>query len=152
MDNTANTEPQTAAENIPATNATPTAEQPAAGIVENRDVAEPPTAAPEPTAENRDFASAVNLEHAEPFRRTTRQYDLGDNRRLVDMRPSNGGLDIIPEAPGVNFGGLPTMGRDDAIRAALDLDGSDAERLALIRQIVETPVAANVRQIATATH
>ena len=41
---------------------------------------------------------------------------------------------------------------DDAIRAALDLDGSDAERLALIRQIVETPVAANVRQIATATH
>ena len=47
---------------------------------------------------------------------------------------------------------VPALSRDDAIRAALDLDGSDAERLALIRQIVETPVAANVRQIATATH
>ena len=68
------------------------------------------------------------------------------------MRTTSGGVEIIPEAPGVNFDGLPTMGRDDAIRAALDLDGSDAERLALIRQIVETPVAANVRQIATATH
>jgi len=136
MDNTANTEPQTAAENIPATNATPTAEQPAAGIVENRDVAEPPTAAPEPTAENRDFASAVNLEHAEPFRRTTRQYDLGDNRRLVDMRPSNGGLDIIPET-GADFADVPTMSRDDAILAALDFDGmSDNDKLALVRQIV----------------
>ena len=139
MDNTANTEPQTAPENIPATNATPTAEPPAAEIA----------AAPETTAENRDFAAAVNLEHAEPFRRTTRQFDLGDGRRLVDMRTTSGPVEIIPEAPGVNFDGLPTMGRDDAIRAALDLDGSDAERLALIRQIVETPVAANV---ATATH
>lgn len=122
----------------PATSATPTAE---------------PTATTEPTpqiVENRDLAAAVNLEHAEPFRRTTRQYDLGDNRRLVDMRPSNGGLDIIPEA-GADFADVPAMSRDDAIRAALDLDGSDAERLALIRQIVETPVAANVRQIA-ATH
>ena len=127
-------------EPTPATSATPTAE---------------PTAATKPTpqiVENRDLAAAVNLEHAEPFRRTTRQYDLGDGRRLVDMRTTSGEVEIIPEAPGVNFGGLPIMGRDDAIRAALDLDGSDAERLALIRQIVETPVAANVRQIATATH
>lgn len=127
-------------EPAPATSATPTAE---------------PTAATEPTpqiVENRDLAAAVNLEHAEPFRRTTRQYNLGDGRRLVDMRTTSGEVEIIPEAPGVNFGGLPTMGRDDAIRAALDLDGSDAERLALIRQIVETPVAANVRQIVTATH
>lgn len=131
-------------EPTPATSATPTAEptaatEPALQIVENRDLAAavPATAAtPEPTAP----------------RRTTRQYDLGDGRRLVDMRTTSGGVEIIPEAPGVNFGGLPTMGRDDAIRAALDLDGSDAERLALIRQIVETPVAANVRQIATATH
>ena len=132
-------------ETAPAMSATPTAEpiaaiEPTPQIVENRDLAAavPATAAePEPTA---------------PFRRTTRQFDLGDGRRLVDMRTTSGGVEIIPEAPGVNFGGLPTMGRDDAIRAALDLDGSDAERLALIRQIVETPVAANVRQIAPATH
>ena len=132
-------------EPAPATSATPTAE---------------PTAATEPTpqiVENRDLAAAVPATAADPeptapCRRTTRQYDLGDGRRLVDMRTTSGGVEIIPEAPGVNFGGLPTMGRDDAIRAALDLDGSDAERLALIRQIVETPVAANVRQIATATH
>jgi len=143
MDNTANTEPQTAAENIPATNATPTAEPPAAEIAD----------APETTAENREIVAAVPATAATPEptapRRTTRQYDLGDGRRLVDMRTTSGGVEIIPEAPGVNFDGLPTMGRDDAIRAALDLDGSDAERLALIRQIVETPVAANV---ATATH
>ena len=132
-------------ETAPATSATPTAE---------------PTAATEPTpqiVENRNLAAAIPATAAEPeptapCRRTTRQYDLGDGRRLVDMRTTSGGVEIIPEAPGVNFGGLPTMGRDDAIRAALDLDGSDAERLALIRQIVETPVAANVRQIATATH
>lgn len=147
MDNTANTEPQTAAENIPATNATPTAEPPAAEIAD----------APETTAENREIVAAIPATAAEPeptapFRRTTRQFDLGGGRRLVDMRTTSGGVEIIPEAPGVNFGGLPTMGRDDAIRAALDLDGSDAERLALIRQIVETPVAANVRQIAPATH
>lgn len=128
-------------EPAPATSATPTAE---------------PTAATEPTpqiVENRDLVAAVPATAATPEptapRRTTRQYDLGDGRRLVDMRTTSGGVEIIPEAPGVNFGGLPTMGRDDAIRAALDLDGSDAERLALIRQIVETPVAANV---ATATH
>ena len=126
----------TAAENIPAMTAIPTAEPTAAGIVENRDVAEPPTAAPEPKAENRDFAAAVNLEHAEPFRRTTRQFDLGDNRRLVDMRPSNGGLDIIPEA-GADFADVPAMSRDDAILAALDFDGmSDKDKLALVRQIV----------------
>lgn len=132
MDNTTSTEPQTAAENIPATNATPTAEQPAAEIA----AAPEPTAAPEPKAENRDFAAAVNLEHAEPFRRTTRQFDLGDNRRLVDMRPSNGGLDIIPAA-GADFADIPAMSRDDAILAALDFDGmSDKDKLALVRQIV----------------
>ena len=131
-------------EPAPATSATQTAE---------------PTAATEPTpqiVENRDLAAAVPATAATPEptapRRTTRQFDLGNGRRLVDMRTTSGGVEIIPEAPGVNFGGLPTMGRDDAIRAALDLDGSDAERLALIRQIVETPVAANVRQIAPATH
>ena len=128
-------------EPAPATSATPTEE---------------PTAAPQ-IAENRDLAAAVPAtadapEPTAPFRRTTRQFDLGNGRRLVDMRRSSGPVEIIPEAPGVNFDGLPTMGRDDAIRAALDLDGSDAERLALIRQIVETPDAANVRQIATATH
>ena len=124
-------------ESAPATSATPTAEP---QIVENRDhaAAVPATAAePEPTAQ---------------CRRTTRQFDLGNGRRLVDMRTTSGPVEIIPEAPGVNFDGLPTMSRDDAIRAALDLDGSDAERLALIRQIVETPDAANVRQIVTATH
>lgn len=132
-------------EPAPATSATPTAE---------------PTAATEPTpqiVENRDLAAAVPAtadapEPTAPCRRTTRQFDLGDGRRLVDMRTTSGPVEIIPEAPGVNFDGLPTMSRDDAIRAALDLDGSDAERLALIRQIVETPDAANVRQIATATH
>ena len=123
---------ETAAENIPATNATPTEEQPAAEIAS----APEPTAAPEPKAENRDFAAAVNLEHAEPFRSTTRQFDLGDNRRLVDMRPSNGGLDIIPET-GADFADVPTMSRDDAILAALDFDGmSDKDKLALVRQIV----------------
>lgn len=136
---------QNTATPAPATSATPTAE---------------PTAATEPTpqiVENRDLAAAVPAtadapEPTAPCRRTTRQFDLGDGRRLVDMRTTSGPVEIIPEAPGVNFDGLPTMGRDDAIRAALDLDGSDAERLALIRQIVETPDAANVRQIATATH
>lgn len=128
----------------PATSAAPTAE---------------PTSATETTpqiVENRDLAAAVPTTADEPDQtaptRTTRQFDLGDGRRLVDMRTTSGGVEIIPEAPGVNFGGLPTMTRDDAILAALDLDGSDAERLALIRQIVETPVAANVRQIAAATH
>ena len=114
-------------EPAPATSATPTAEPTAAPqIVENRDLAAavPATAdAPEPTA---------------PFRRTTRQFDLGNGRRLVDMRRSSGPVEIIPEAPGVNFDGLPIMGRDEAILAALDLDGSDAERVALVREIVTT--------------
>ena len=115
-----------------------------------------PTAEPTTEPQNRDLAAAVPATAADPetpapCRRTTRQFDLGDGRRLVDMRRTNGGVEIIHEGPGVCFDRLPTMGRDDAIRAALDLDGSDAERLALIRQIVETPDAANVRQIA-ATH
>lgn len=118
-------------EPAPATSATPTAE---------------PTAATEPTlqiVENRDLAAAVPATAAEPettapLRRTTRQFDLGDGRRLVDMRTTSGGVEIIPEAPGVNFGGLPIMGRDEAILAALDLDGSDAERVALVREIVTT--------------
>ena len=126
----------------------------------NQNEPAPATSATEPTpqiVENRDLAAAVPAtadapEPTAPCRRTTRQFDLGDGRRLVDMRTTSGPVEIIPEAPGVNFDGLPTMSRDDAIRAALDLDGSDAERLALIRQIVETPDAANVRQIATATH
>lgn len=116
-------------EPAPATSATPTAE---------------PTAATEPTpqiVENREIVAAVPATAATPEptapRRTTRQYDLGDGRRLVDMRTTSGGVEIIPEAPSVNFGGLPTMGRDDAIRAALDLDGmSDKDKLALVRQIV----------------
>ena len=119
MDNSASTEPQPVAENAPDTSATPTAEPTAAQIVENR-----------------DLAAAVNLEPAEPLQRTTRQFDLGDNRRLVDMRPSNGGLDIIPAA-GADFADVPAMSRDDAILAALDFDGmSDEQKLALVRQIV----------------
>ena len=132
MENTASTEPQTAAGNIPATTATPTAEPTATPEPTAAEIAD----APEPTAENRDFTAAVNLEHAEPFRRTTRQFDLGDNRRLVDMRPSNGGLDIIPAA-GADFADIQAMSRDDAILAALDFDGmSDKDKLALVRQIV----------------
>ena len=111
-----------------------------------------PTTATEPApqiVENRDHAAAVPTTADEPDQtaptRTTRQFDLGDGRRLVDMRRTNGGVEIIHEGPGVCFDHLPTMGRDDAIRAALDLDGSDAERLALIREIVTTTDAANVR-------
>ena len=111
-----------------------------------------PTSATEPTpqiVENRDLAAAVPATADEPDQtaptRTTRQFDLGDGRRLVDMRRTNGGVEIIHEGPGVCFDNLPTMGRDDAIRAALDLDGSDAERLALVREIVTTTDAANVR-------
>lgn len=136
--------------NEPITAQAETAATPAAPAPET-----PATQTPEPTPTNRDFSAEIAIDTARPptqLIRTTRQFDLGNGTRLVDMRRTNGGVEIIPEAPGVNFDGLPTMGRDDAIRAALDLDGSDAERLALIRQIVETPVAANVRQIATATH
>ena len=111
-----------------------------------------PTSATEPTpqiVENRDLAAAVPATADEPDQtaptRTTRQFDLGDGRRLVDMRRTNGGVEIIHEGPGVCFDNLPTMGRGDAIRAALDLDGSDAERLALVREIVTTTDAANVR-------
>ena len=120
-------------EPAPATSATPTtATEPAPESVENRDhSASVPETADEP-------------EQTAP-RRTTRQFDLGDGRRLVDMRRTNGGVEIIHEGPGVCFDHLPTMGRDDAIRAALDLDGSDAELLVLIREIVTTPDAANVR-------
>lgn len=124
----------------------PTAEATAAPqIVENRDLAAAITESPAPATSETPTA-------AEPTTRSTRQFDLGNGRRLVDMRRTSGPVEIIPEAPGVNFDGLPIMDRDEAILAALDLDGSDAERLALIRQIVETPDAANVRQIATATH
>ena len=120
-------------EPAPATSATPTAAtEPAPEIVENRDhAASVPATADEP-------------DQTAP-RRTTRQFDLGDGRRLVDMRRTNGGVEIIHEGPGVCFDNLPTMGRGDAIRAALDLDGSDAERLALVREIVTTTDAANVR-------
>ena len=55
------------------------------------------------------------------------------------MRGTRGGVEIIPEAPGVSFDGLPTMSRDEAIRAALDCPGvTDAARVALVREIVTT--------------
>lgn len=112
MDNTANTEPQTAAE-----------------------IAD----APETTAENREIVAAVPTTAATPEptapRRTTRQFDLGDGRRLVDMRTTSGGVEIIPEAPGVNFDGLPTMTEREAILAAFHIEGSDEQKFALIRQI-----------------
>ena len=107
----------------PATTAEPTAAtEPAPQIAENRDLA---AAAPEPTA-------------TEPTTRSTRQFDMGNGRRLVDMRRTSGGVEVIPEAPGVNFDGLPKMTEREAILAALDCDGkSDAERLELVREIVE---------------
>ena len=109
----------------------PTAEATAAPqIVENRDLAAVITESPAPATSETPTA-------AEPTR-STRQFDLGNGRRLVDMRPTSGPVEIIPEAPGVNFDGLPIMGRDEAILAALDLDGSDAERVALVREIVTT--------------
>ena len=133
MDNTTSTEPQTAAENIPATTATPTAEPTAAEIaeaapeptaapqiVENRDVTEPPTDAPEPKEE-----------------RWTRQFYLGNGQHLIDFRRTCGGLDIIPEGPGVNFDGLPIMTREEAILAVLDFDyWNDAQKCWIVRQIV----------------
>ncbi len=106
---------------------TTTPTEPAPQIVENRDHADdvPATAAePEPTATGQRT-------------RSTRQFDLGNGRRLVDMRPTSGGVEIIPEAPGVTFDGLQGMSRDDAILAALDCDElTDAERVALVREIV----------------
>ena len=93
-----------------------------------------PTQAPADCAKNRDHADDVQ---PAPFRRTTRQFDLGNGRRLVDMRPTSGGVEIIPEAPGVTFDGLQVMSRDDAILAALDCPGmTDAARVALVREIV----------------
>ena len=95
-----------------------------------------PATIPADGAQNRDHADDVQ---PAPFRRTTRQFDLGNGRRLVDMRTTNGGLDVIPEAPGVTFDGLPHMTEREAIRAALDCPGvTDAARVALIRQIVTT--------------
>ena len=93
-----------------------------------------PATIPADGAQNRDHADDVQ---PAPFRRTTRQFDLGNGRRLVDMRATNGGLDVIPEAPGVTFDGLPTMSRDEALLAALDCPGmTDAARVALVREIV----------------
>ena len=111
----------------PATTAEPTAAtEPAPQIVENRDLA---AAAPEPTA--------TEPTTPEPTTRSTRQFDMGNGRRLVDMRRTSGGVEVIPEAPGVNFDGLPKMTEREAILAALDCDGkSDAERLELVREIV----------------
>ena len=80
-------------------------------------------------------ATAPNAAAKQTFR--TRQFDLGNGRRLVDMRPTSGGVEIIREAPGVTFDGLQGMSRDDAILAALDCDElTDAERVALVREIV----------------
>lgn len=114
-------------EPAPATTAEPTAAtEPAPQIVENRDLA---AAAPEPTA--------TEPTTPEPTTRSTRQFDMGNGRRLVDMRRTSGGVEVIPEAPGVNFDGLPKMTEREAILAALDCDGkSDAERLELVREIV----------------
>ena len=111
----------------PATTAEPTAAtEPAPQIAENRDLA---AAAPEPTA--------TEPTTPEPTTRSTRQFDMGNGRRLVDMRRTSGGVEVIPEAPGVNFDGLPKMTEREAILAALDCDGkSDAERLELVREIV----------------
>ena len=80
-------------------------------------------------------APAPNAAAKQTYR--TRQFDLGNGRRLVDMRPTSGGVEIIREAPGVTFDGLQGMSRDDAILAALDCDElTDAERVALVREIV----------------
>ena len=102
------------------------------------DGAQTVTPAPVPTpadcAKNRDHADDVQ---PAPFRRTTRQFDFGNGRRLVDMRATNGGLDVIPEAPGVCFDNLPHMTEREAILAALDCPGmTDAARVALVREIV----------------
>ena len=117
------TERPPAPESAPATSAT----IPADGA---QIVTPAPTQAPADGAQNRDHAD---------FRRTTRQFKLNGGWRLVDMRESNGGIDVIPEGPGVSFDGLPHMTEREAIRAALDCPGvTDAARVALIRQIVTT--------------
>jgi hypothetical protein len=106
----------------------PTAEATAAPqIVENRDLAAAITEPPAPATSETPTA-------AEPTR-STRQFDLGNGRRLVDMRRTSGPVEIIPEAPGVNFDGLPTMTEREAILAAFHIEGSDDQKFALIRQI-----------------
>lgn len=95
-----------------------------------------PTQAPADGTQNRDSSGAEPNAAARP-KYSTRQFDLGNGRRLVDMRPTSGGVEIIPEAPGVTFDGLQGMSRDDAILAALDCDElTDAARVALVREIV----------------
>lgn len=96
-------------------------------------------------AQNRDHADNVPATAAEPEppagqrTRSTRQFDFGNGRRLVDMRATCGGVEIIPEAPGVNFDGLPHMTEREAILAALDCPCvTDAARVALVREIVTT--------------
>ncbi len=80
----------------------------------------------------------------QPFRRSTRQFNLGNGHRLVDMTRSGGALEIICEAPDVHFENVPTMSQAEAIRAALDRGNlADSERLAIIRQIVDAPEAAD---------
>ena len=97
-----------------------------------------PATIPADGAQNRDSSGAEPNAAARP-KYSTRQFDLGNGRRLVDMRGTRGGVEIIPEAPGVSFDGLPTMSRDEAIRAALDCPGvTDAARVALVREIVTT--------------
>lgn len=119
-------------DNTTTTNTTENAQ--AARITEPTPTAE--TKTPEaPQAEQR--AAAADIEGDRPFRRTTRQFNLGNGSRLVDMRTTNGGLAIIQESPRVNFRDLPSMTEREAILAALDFDLMDeADRLELVRQIV----------------
>ena len=127
--------------NTPPTKRTPAPESapatPATVTTDGAQIVTPaPTQAPADGAQNRDHADDVQ---PAPFRRTTRQFDLGNGRRLVDMRATNGGLDVIPEAPGVCFDNLPHMTEREAILAALDCPGvTDAARVALVREIVTT--------------
>ena len=82
----------------------------------------------------------VPTSHAAPpiaSRRTTRQFDLGNGYRLIDMRETDGGLDVIPEGPGVCFDHLPKMSEREAILAALDCETTADRRLGLIRRIIE---------------
>lgn len=86
-------------------------------------------------------AFCVPTSHAAPpiaGRRTTRQFDLGNGYRLIDMRETDGGLDVIPEGPGVCFDHLPKMSEREAILAALDYEAPVEHRLGLIRRIIET--------------
>ena len=86
-------------------------------------------------------AFCVPTSHAAPpiaGRRTTRQFDLGNGYRLIDMRETDGGLDVIPEGPGVCFDHLPKMSEREAILAALDCETTADRRLEIIRRIIET--------------